>query len=197
MFLLILFENHSPPAWGVPSAGGNPERVRAAGDSSSHTEPPKPTFNYRATGGSGSTTGRQSQCSTTGPLGQRFSYRPTEPMFNYRATGGSGSHTGRQSQRSTTGPPEAAVLIQADRANVQLQGRWGQRFSYGADRAKVQLQGFRTGRLCFSRALSEHTALFSALPYARGDVSVINSIFLAGGVDGTQGIEYTLCMKER
>ena len=116
-----------PPAWGVPATGGNPDRARAAGDSGPPTEPPKPTFNYRATGGSGSHTVRQSQCSTTGPLG-------------------------------------AAVLTQADRTNVQLQGRWGQRFSYGADRANVQLQGFRTGRLCFSRALSEHTALFSALP---------------------------------
>ena len=131
-----------PPAWGVPAADGNPERVRSAGDSSSHTEPPKPTFNYRATGGSGSHTVRQSQRSTTGPLGaavltqadrtnvqlqgrwgQRFNYRPTEPMFNYRAAGGSGSTTGplgtavlirsRQSQCSTTGSLGTAVLIRS------------------------------------------------------------------------------------
>ena len=51
----------------------------------------------------------------------------------------------RQSQHSTTGPPEAAVLIQAARTNVQLQGRWGQRSSYGAAKAKFNYRAFGQG----------------------------------------------------
>ena len=160
LFLLLLFENHSPARVGRSRYWRKPRSRQSR-------------WGQRSSYGAA-----KANVQLQGHRRQRFSYSPTEPTFNYRATGGSGSHTGRQNQCSTTGPPEAAVLIQSDRANVQL-------------------QGFLTGRLCFSRALSEHTALFSALPYARGDVSVINSIFLAGGVDGTQGIEYTLCMKER
>ena len=127
LFLLILFENHPPARVGRSRCWRKPRARQIRWGQQ---------FSYGAA---------KAHVQLQGHRRQRFSYRPTEPMFNYRAAGGSGSHTGRQSQRSTTGPLGTAVLIQADRANVQLQGRWGQRFNYRPPKPTFNYRAFGQG----------------------------------------------------